>query len=495
MVKRIAALAVVLAIFASACKPNGPTSTKSSPSPSSSPVEAGSIVWTDCGGGFQCGKVQVPIDYSHPEAGSIGIALDRKLATDPAHRISSLLINPGGPGDSGVQFLRDDLSALTDLNQRFDLIGFDPRGVGLSSPVVCLNDAQKDAFNELDGVLDDPQEKQDVIQASKDFAAACLRNNAKILPFVDTTNAAKDMDSIRAAIGDSQLTYLGYSYGTFLGQMYAHLFPTHVRALVFDGVVDPSVSASDMLLAQLNGFERNYEAFLADCASRKGTATPCAYAKSGDPATKLNALLQRLDARPMVVGTRTLTRGLALTGVISGLYYQAFWQYLDLGLASADQGDGRLLIALADQLSQRNSDGTYSNLTDAIEAVDCLDNPVPTDISYYDQLGPSFAKVSPLLGPALQYNNLICAYWPLKPTRVPGPLTADGAPPILVVGGTNDPVTPYAWAQSVNKQLAGSVLLTRSGNGHTSGDNPCASAAENAYLINLTLPAAGTICN
>jgi pimeloyl-ACP methyl ester carboxylesterase len=494
MLKRIAALAVVLAIFATACKPNSPTSSKSSPSPSSSTPEAGSIAWTDCGGGFQCGTVPVPLDYSHPEAGTIAIALDRKLATDPAHRISSLLINPGGPGDSGVQFLRDDLSALTDLNQRFDLIGFDPRGVGLSSPVHCLNDAQKDAVNELDAVLDDPQEKQAVIQASKDFAAACLRNNAKILPFLDTTNAAKDMDMIRAALGDAKLTYLGYSYGTFLGQMYAHLFPTHVRALVFDGVVDPSVSASDQLLAQLNGFQHNYEAFLADCISRKAAATPCAYAQTGDPATKLNALLERLDTHPMVVGTRTLTRGLALTGVIFGLYYQVVWQYLDQGLTSADQGDGRVLIALADQLNQRNADGTYTNLSDAIEAIDCLDNPVPTDISYYDQLGPSFTKISPLLGPPLQYSYLICAYWPIKPTRVPGPLTADGAPPILVVGGTNDPVTPYVWAQSVNQQLAGSVLLTRSGNGHTSGDDPCASAAENAYLINLTLPAAGTVC-
>jgi pimeloyl-ACP methyl ester carboxylesterase len=494
MVKRIAALAVVLAIFATACKPNSPTSSKSSPSPSSSSSEAGSITWTDCGGGFQCGTVPVPLDYSHPEAGTIAIALDRKLATDPANRISSLLINPGGPGDSGVQFLRDDLSALTDLNQRFDLIGFDPRGVGLSSPVICLDDAQKDFFNELDAVLDDPQEEQAAIQASKDFAAGCMRRNAKILPFLDTTNAAKDMDLIRAAIGDAKLTYLGYSYGTFLGQMYAHLFPTHVRALVFDGVVDPSVSASDQLLAQLNGFQHNYEAFLADCISRKAGATPCAYAQSGDPATKLNALLQRLDTHPMVVGTRTLTRGLALTGVIFGLYYQSVWQYLDLGLTSADKGDGRILVALADQLNQRNSNGTYTNLIDALEAVDCLDNPVPTNITYYDQLGPTFAKISPLLGPAMQYNGLICAYWPVKPTRVPGPLTADGAPPILVVGGTNDPVTPYAWAQSVNQQLAGSVLLTRSGNGHTSGDDPCASAAENAYLINLTLPAAGTVC-
>jgi hypothetical protein len=259
--------------------------------------------------------------------------------------------------------------------------------------------------------------------------------------------------------------------------------------------VDPALSPGDIVLAQLNGFERNYQAFLADCHARKSAAKPCAYAQSGDPGTKLNAFMQRLDANPMPVGGRMLTRGLALNGFIFGLYYQWAWPYLDLGLTSADRGDGRVLMALADQLWQRSSDGTYSNFMDAISAVDCLDRPVPSDIAYYDQLGPAFAKISPLLGPVFQYTNLGCAYWPVKATGHAGPLTADEAPPILVVGGTNDPATPFAWAQAVNQQLARSILLTRAGNGHTSGDNPCANAAEEAYLISLKLPAPGTVCN
>lgn len=491
MVRRIAALAVVLAVFATACKNNSTTSSFPTPSP----ITHGNVVWTDCGGGFQCGTVQVPLDYGHPDAGTIGIAVNRKPATDQANRIGSVLINPGGPGDSGVTFVRDDVSALTNLNKRLDLIGFDPRGVGLSSPVLCLDDAQKDTFNALDAVLDDPQEKQAAIQASKDFAAACAQRNAKILPFVDTVSAARDMDLIRAAVGDAKLTYLGFSYGTFLGQTYAHLFPTHIRGLVLESVVDPSVSASDALLAQLVAFEQNYQAFLADCNARRSASQPCAFAKSGDPATKLNALMQRLDSNPMTVGGRLLTRGLAMTGVLYGLYYQIVWPDLDLALTAADRGDGTVLMALADQYNQRNPDGTYSNIIDSIEAIDCLDRPYATDVAYYDQLGPAFSKISPLLGPLFQYSDLTCAFWPVKPTGHVGPLTADGAPPILVVGATGDPATPYAWAQSVNQQLAGSILLTRAGQGHAAGDNACINAAEEAYLISLTLPAPGTICH
>jgi pimeloyl-ACP methyl ester carboxylesterase len=490
MVRRIALLANIVAIITAACSQSPTTSF-----PSSSPIRTGSVVWADCGGGFQCGTVQVPLDYSHPDAGTIDIAVNRKPATDRTHRIGSLLINPGGPGDSGVTFVRDDVSALTNLNQRFDLIGFDPRGVGQSSPVHCLSDTQKDAINALDPVLDDPQEKQATVQASKDFAAACAQRNAKILPFVDTVSAAKDMDLIRAAVGDAKLTYLGFSYGTLLGQTYAHLFPTHIRALALESVVDPAVSSTDMLEAQLVGFEQNYQAFLADCKARRSATPPCTYSQSGDPATKLNALLLRLDSNPMNVGGRMLTRGLALTGVLYGLYYQIVWPDLDLALTTADRGDGRVLLALADQYNQRNPDGSYTNFIDAIEAIDCIDRPYATDIAVYDQLGPAFSKISPLIGPLFQYSDLTCAYWPVKPIGHVGPLTVDGAPPILVVGASGDPATPYAWAQSVHQQLVGSILLTRAGQGHAAGDNVCINAAEEAYLISLTLPAPDTVCH
>jgi len=438
----------------------------------------------------------VPLDYSGQTSGTITIAMIRKPATNPAKRIGSLLVNPGGPGDPAIDFLRQDVSSMTDLNVYFDLVAFDPRGVGQSDAVHCLQPAQQDAYNAVDPVLDDPQEKAAFIQADQDYAAACEQQSGRILPFVDTASAARDMDLVRAALGDAKLTYLGFSYGTFLGQMYAHLFPNHVRALSLDGVVDPAISAEDLNRAQLVSFEANLQAFLADCRARKTGASPCRYAQSGDPGAKLTALMQRLDAQPLQVGNRQLTRALGLNGVLLALYDQSFWTYLDQGLTLADQGNGSILMALSDTYYQRSSDGTYSSLEDAFAAISCVDRPVASDIATYDALGPVYSQISPLFGPAFQYANLLCSFWPAKPTGHAGPLTADGAPPILLVGGSNDPATPFVWAQSVHAQLAGSVLLTREGNGHTSFDSsPCSHSAEDAYLISLTLPAQGAVCS
>jgi pimeloyl-ACP methyl ester carboxylesterase len=481
---------VLVAFLAAACAPTPNPVAKSSPTPSPS-----ALTWSDCQGGFQCTTVQAPLDYAHPNAGTIGIAISRKRATDTANRIGSVLINPGGPGVSGTDWLRGEAGSMKNLNARFDLIGFDPRGVGQSDPVRCLDGPQEDVFQALDPVLDDPQEKQAGIQADQNFVAGCMQRSSQILPFVDTVSAAKDMDVIRAALGDQKLTYLGFSYGTFLGENYAHLFPSHVRALALDGVIDPALSADDLLYAQLVGFEQNLQAFLADCRARKTAATPCAYAQSGDPGTKLVALMHRLDDSPLQVGNRQLTRGLAVTGVLFTLYDQSFWPYLDKALTLADRNSGALLVLLADNYTGRNADGTYSNETDSNAAVNCVDRSVPSDLAHYDALGTKYASASPLFGPAFQYSNLLCAYWPVKATGTPGPITAPGAPPILVVGGTDDPATPYAWAQAVNQQLSGSVLLTRHGNGHTSYNaSACAQQLIDAYLIDLSLPAVGTVC-
>lgn len=492
---RVTAVAIAAILLLSACSRGAQPQAKASPTSVPTPTP-GKIAWTACGKGFQCGSVQVPLDYSRPSGDTIAIALIRKPATEPANRIGSLLTNPGGPGASGVDFLRTEAPSMANLNSRFDLVGFDPRGVGQSAPVRCYDGPQWDAFNAIDTVLDDPQEKQATIQADKDFTAACGQRNAKLLPFVDTVSATRDMDVIRAALGDDKLTYLGFSYGTFLGEEYAHLFPTHTRALALDGVVDPSLDFNDLLLTQTAAFEQDLQAFLADCRARRSVANPCTYAKSGDPGTKLNALMQRLDNNPMAGGNRPLTRELAMYGVLLALYDQSFWPYLDVALTQTDQGNGRVLLALGDVYLGRNADGTYSNEFDANWAINCIDHPVPTDVSIYDQLGPAFAKASPFFGAWSQYSNLLCAYWPVKATGQPGPLTSNGAPPILLVGGTGDPATPYSWAQAVHQQMTGSVLLTRNGNGHTSYDSsPCAHAAMDAYLIGLTLPAEGTTCS
>jgi pimeloyl-ACP methyl ester carboxylesterase len=481
------AIALIL-VLVTACTRSS-TSAASSPTPVLPTPSA--IAWRDCGGGFQCGSLAVPLDYSNPDKDTIEIALIRKRATDPLHRIGSVLTNPGGPGASGIEYLRDAAGSMRSLNKRFDLVGFDPRGVGQSAPVRCLSAAQEDAFNALDPVLDDPQEKQAAIQADKDFAAGCEQRSGAVLPFVDTASAARDMDEIRAAVGDAKLTYLGFSYGTYLGQMYAHLFPTHVRALSLDGVVDPNRSANDLLLAQVASFESNLEGFAADCKAR----ATCQFGRSGDPVAKVVALLNGLDNNPIPVGTRQLTRALAILGIGYPLYDPSAWTFLDQGLTAAERGDGRLLLALSDLYLGRQADGTYDNESDASYAVNCLDHPVPADVSAFDQLGPAFAKASAAFGPAFQYGNLPCAYWPAKPTGHDGPLADDGAPPILLVGGTNDPATPYAWAVSAHQELANSVLLTRDGYGHVSYDkSACAQQAEDDYLIDLTLPADGTVC-
>ena len=486
--KRLATMAAILVVVATACNRGLPIIGKHSPSPKAETA----VVWTSCDDGFECGSLAVPLDYSHPQGDTIKIALIRKKATDASKRIGSVLLNPGGPGASGIDFLRMSASGFSDLNKSFDLVSFDPRGVGASAPVRCLTGPQEDEFNALDSVLDDPAEKAAGIQADKDFVAGCKAMSAKILPFVDTPSVARDMDRIDAALGDRKLTYLGFSYGTYLGEWYAHLFPTHVRALALDGVLDPAMSPNDLILAQVAGFQQNLEVFAADCKSKSS----CQLGKNGDPVAEIQSFLNGLDTHPLQVGERQLTRALALFGIGVTLYDTSGWPYLDQAMTAGLQGNGRLLLAFADLYLGRNANGTYDNESDSNVAVNCLDRPVATDVGSYDALGPAFAKASPIFGPAFQYSNLICAYWPIAAKEPLGPLSADGAPPILLVGATGDPVTPYALAKAVNAELSGSVLLTRQGYGHTSyNSSPCIQAAENAYLVQLTMPAAGTVCS
>ncbi|HET9782241.1 MAG TPA: alpha/beta hydrolase [Candidatus Dormibacteraeota bacterium] len=480
-------MAVVGAIGLGAC--NDATNP---PPPSPVPyVTPSSVAWTDCGDGFQCGAVAVPIDYANPTHGTIRIALARKPATDPSHRIGSLLLNPGGPGGSGITFVRYSARLMAGLNARFDLVGFDPRGVGQSAPVRCLSGPQTDAADAIDPVLDDAQERKTYLDSLKAYAKACERTSGRVLQFVDTASAAKDMDVLRAALGDTKLTYYGLSYGTFLGQMYAHLFPNHVRALALDAVFDPALTFSDRKLQTTAALEANLQAFLAYCRS----VGSCQLATSGDPAEKLYGLMDRLDRQPLTVGHRRLTRSLALEAVLISLYSPRAWDILQSALAAADQGEGLALLEISDAVLGRHSDGSYTNFQDADAAIFCADNVVASDVASYDDLGAQLSSLSALFGPALQYSGIGCSYWPVKPSRAPGPLAAIGAPPILLVGGTGDPATPYASAVAVNKELAGSVLLTRIGYGHGSyGQSECVREATDAYLIDLTLPAPNTVC-
>ena len=455
------------------------------------PVASGRVSWNACGDGFECASINVPLDYSKPGGRKISLSLIRKPATGVARKLGSVLMNPGGPGGSGLDFLRSGASDFANLNTYFDLVSWDPRGVGSSTPVSCYDGPQLDTYLALDGVLDDAQEKQTYVQAVKDFTSSCKAHSGDLLPFMDTASTARDMDLIRAAVGDQKLTYLGFSYGTFIGQWYAHLFPKRVRALSLDGVVDATESGDNVILGQVVGFQKNLEAFFAACKA----SPACTYAKSGDPATKLPALMDSIDVRPIPVGNRQLTRALALKGVLASLYDETFWPYLDEALTALEQGDASLMLEFADSYDGRFPNGSYANIANgAYQATACLDAPAP-DLAGADQLGPALAKASPLFGPFEQYGALECTFWPVRPKHANERLTANGAPHILLVTATNDPATPYENAQAAAQQISGSVLLTRTGNGHTSySSSQCIQTAEDAYLINLDLPPAGKVC-
>lgn len=485
---RVTRVVVLVALLVSACRVPLPTASQS---PSPAPHKLAS--WSDCGDGFQCATIQVPLDYSNPQGRSISLALLRKPATDRSRRIGSVLLNPGGPGGSGNDFLRRDTALFTELNTRFDLVAWDPRGVGDSTPIMCLTGPQMDAYLALDPVLDDSQEQNAWIQANKDFALGCRRNSGYLLPFMDSESTARDMDRVRDAIGDNKLTYLGFSYGTFIGQWYAHLFPTHVRALALDGVVDSQVHGSDAALTQLAGFEKNLDAYLAGCTAR----STCPFANVSDPRAWLTTIMSRLDVTPLPAGSRQLTRNLAMTGVLATMYTQDRWSRLDQALAAVEAGDGTKLLVLADSYDERNPDGTYNSIQNGgFAATACIERtPATTQVFSKGLTEADVIRVAPFFGPWQEWQGLYCEFWPELP-RPYQPLTVAGAPPILLIGATNDPATPYSEAQGVSHEIPNSVLLTRVGNGHTSyGFSKCIDVAENAYLIDLTLPPKGTVCS
>ena len=485
MTWRVARVAVLAVLMISACKPSA--------AQTPSPTTTVHIAWTDCANGFQCATLQVPLDYSRPEARQISLALIRKPATETSRHIGSLVMNPGGPGGSGVRFLRGFAPFFKNLNTRFDLVSWDPRGVGASTAVTCLDGPRLDAFLALDSVLDDQQEANAFFRANQEYAIGCRHRSGDLLPYMDSESTARDMETIRAALGDAKLTYLGFSYGTFIGQWYAHLFPTHVRALALDGVVDSRVTGRSAALTQLAGFEKNLVEYLAGCATR----TTCTYAGGDDPRIKLVAVMSHLDASPLPVGARRLTRTLAMDAVLGTMYNQLRWKDLDGALTALEGGDGGKMLALADRWNERGSDGTYSNFVNgAFAATACLESPpAPTEILSPDPVAGQILRASPFFGPSEEWRGVYCAYWPELPLAYQ-PLTIGGVPPILLVGASNDPATPYVWAKNVSQEIAGSVLLTRIGNGHTSYEfSDCIATAEDAYLTNLVIPAQGTTCD
>jgi pimeloyl-ACP methyl ester carboxylesterase len=462
--------------------------------------------WASCttdssGPGWTCAKITVPLDYSDPSKGTTYIMATRKAATGPANqRVGSLLLNPGGPGGAGIAYAQDPSVVTKNVAAHYDMVGFDPRGVGQSDPVHCLSDdtAAMDQFVQADPMPRTDAQVAGVVKESQAIGKACEQKSARILPYVGTPNAARDMDVLRAVLGDAKLHYLGKSYGTYLGAVYAGLFPQNTGRLVLDGAIDPTLTAKQMNIAQAQGFEKLIREFAADCV----TQSNCPLGTDGSTAVdKLMTYLQSLQDHPVPThdGSRTVNYGLALTAVLQVMYVPQYWSDLRDALSAAMNGDGTRLLQWADLYNDRTN-GTYDNQTDANIAINCLDRPDP-DAENAQQIEnkevPDYKSQAPLLGEMLAWADLSCATWPVKPQTQPAPITAAGSAPILVVGTKDDPATPYPWAQGLAKQLQNGHLLTFNGSGHTAytRGSQCIDNAVDAYLIQGTVPPAGITCD
>lgn len=460
------------------------------------PFYTQTVTWSSCAGGFQCAYINVPLDYANPAAQSIRLSVVRKRATDTAHRIGSLLLNPGGPGGSGIDYARSPDVVDKTIAARFDLIGFDPRGVNQSTPVHCLSDSQLDTFL---NVAPDPAtaaEQAQVIDQAEYFAAQCEQKSGPMLPFVGTVNAARDMDVLRGVLGDSKLYYLGKSYGTYLGAVYADEFPQRVGRLVLDGAVDPALTAGQLNLAQAAAFDAALRRFAQDCVQRPGCPLGT---DAGTGLTKLKTWMDGLNAAPLPGDTtRKLNEAMAMTGIAVAMYDQTWWPDLRVALTRAFNGDGAALLTMADVYDSRVSGHYQGNETEANFAVNCLDHPgEATSAQQVEAALPAFEKAAPFFGEMVDWSSLPCAYWLARPDTTPHKIAAVGAAPILVVGTTRDPATPYAWAQGLAAQLSSGRLLTMDGDGHTAylRGSTCVDSAVDAYLTAGALPPAGIICS
>jgi pimeloyl-ACP methyl ester carboxylesterase len=493
------ALALLSTALTAAC--SGAKASPPAPAAAANPTTlagyyAQRLQWQPCDNGFRCARLLVPFDYARPDGRRFSLPVIKLPATDPSRRIGALVVNPGGPGGSGVQYA---LGARTEfpaaVRARFDIVGFDPRGVGASDPALtCMTGPELDQYFATDDEPATAAQLAVVIRESKLYAARCEQRSAALLPYVGTQNAARDLDVLRSALGQSQLTYLGKSYGTYLGAWYAQLFPTHVRALVLDGAVDPDTPSLADDITQAEGFQVAFRSFAAWCLA----SAPCPLPSVNAGVTKTQALITRANATPLAsqLGDGQVADGaMLLNGIAAALYSTAYWPDLKIGLTGAFAGNGTVLVELANLLYERNPNGTYTNLADADTAISCLDRPWPHSLDAFQSAAAAAARVAPLFGAPIVWGSLACAYWPVPAYPLPR-IRAAGARPILVVGTLRDPATPYRQAQALAADLASGVLLGWDGDGHTAyGEgSACVDTIVNDYLIDLAVPRSGRVC-
>ena len=428
------------------------------------------VEFESCGEKIFCADVMAPMDWNNPAGEQIEIAVAYRASNNKKPK-GFVLFNPGGPGSSAVDWVIEssDFVGSKSLRDNFNILGFDPRGVGQSSAVKCLTDSEYDQF--LYGVSGFELGSEEDLAASKeviqDFAQKCLENTGELLGHIDTISAAKDMDLLRAVLGEEKLNFLGYSYGSLLGTTYANLFPERVGRFVLDGAIDPTVSDEDQTLFQIEAFEKALVAFLENCEQFRDC--PFTGSVASDLQTIQDFFLE-LETNPLPTDSgRELTIWAAVTGLIMPLYSESYWPYLSTAFAEAFQGQGDVFLLLADQYNDRSEDGTYStNLIAANYAISCLDSRASSNIFEMKRQNQALIEVSPTLGRYWQYGGLRCESWPYEVVEPLPSFSASGSPTILVIGTTGDPATPYSQAQSLaGRILENAFLLTYNGEGHT----------------------------
>lgn len=513
LARLISAVAAVLLVTAACTKPadtiepragTGTAAATKPPTEALATYYTQKLTWTTCGDN-ECADLTVPLDYADPDGKDITIKVLRVKARDQRKRLGSLVVNPGGPGGSGVSYAAAaDAIVGTQVRRYYDVVGFDPRGVGASTPVDCLDDRALDDFLSTDPTPDDAGEEQDLLRQAKAMAAGCESRNRDLLPRVGTVDAARDMDVLRAALGDTQLTYLGKSYGTYLGSTYAELFPDRVGRFVLDGVVPPDLTSEEMADGQARGFEMATRAYVKDCIDEGD----CPLGRSVDAGMQwLRAFLERLDANPLPSGDPAeplLTEAWGSLGLGAALYDQGAWGILTDALREAEAGNGASLMALANTYADRVPGGGFTgNIMEVIYAVNCLDRPDSPDLATYRAYAAKFSKAAPTWGSFLAWGSVPCGIWPVKAEATPdgppvGPhkITAEGAQTIVVVGTTRDPATPYEWSKRLRDQLSDAVLVSFDGDGHTAyrRANDCVDNAIDAYYVQGKVPKDGLQC-
>lgn len=464
------------------------------PRPDLAPYYGQTLDWSSCDD-FLCSTLTVPLDYRDPGGDTIGIAVLKVPAAEPDDRIGSLVVNPGGPGAPGTEYAAAAARVFrAPLLDAYDVVGFDPRGTGGSAPVDCLTDAELDAYVAVDPEPDDEAEIAAYVDSVEAFSAGCSARSGDLAAHVTTVEAARDMDVLRAALGESEMTYFGASYGTKLGATYADLFPDRVGRLVLDGAVDLAIDSRELSLEQAAGFETALRAYVEDCTRRD--SCPLGDSVEGG-LDRITELLDEIDADPLPTEyDRELYVGNAFYGIVAPLYSESSWPVLTRALDEAVGGDGTVLLALSDLYHSRDGSRYLDNSSEAFHAISCLDDPWAITADEVPAQLPDFEEASPTFGAVFAWGLTGCLGQEAESTERDREITAAGAAPIVVVGTTRDPATPYQWAVSLADQLASGVLVSRDGDGHTgyNSGNACVDTAVEDYLLRGTVPDDGLSC-